>query len=116
MIVPACFSIALVAALLNVWTLDGSYLILFATPLSNVCADCGIYWIASARALTNVCTYWLFVSASKPTLNVISPVCFLIPLTVALTNVCVELSEDLPTLTVNVFVVLLLICNQRLLG
>ena len=116
MIVPACFSIALVAALLNVWTPAGSCLTLLATALSNVCADCGTYWIASARALTNECVYWLFVSASNPTLNVISPVCFLIPLVVALTNVCVELSEDLPTLTVNVFVVLLLICNHLPLG
>ena len=97
------------------WTLDGSYLILSATALSNVCADCGKYCIASLRADTNVWTYWS-LGEETPTLNVISPVCFLIPFATADTNVCVELSEDLPTLTVNVFVVLLLICNQRLLG
>ena len=53
-----------------------------------------------------------------PTLIVITPVCFLMPLaTKALGSaVCVERLEDLPTLTTNSFAVLDLICNHLPLG
>ena len=47
-----------------------------------------------------------------PTLTVMVPVCLLRPLDVALTKACVPPNAVIPTLTSNVLLVLLEICNH----
>ena len=47
-----------------------------------------------------------------PTLTVITPLCLLRPLVEAFWNICVVVSDEVPTLTSNVSLVLLEICNH----
>ena len=47
-----------------------------------------------------------------PTLTVITPDCLLIPFVAAFWNTCVVVSDEVPTLTSNVSLVLLEICNH----
>ena len=80
---------------------------------TNVCVVCGKNLTPPARPLTNVC---VVVLDDVPTLTVSVPVCLLRPFDVAVTKACVPPSVLTPTLTSNVSLVLLEICNHLLLA
>ena len=76
---------------------------------TNVCVVCGKNLTPPPRPLTNVCAV---VFEDVPTLTVKVPVCLLRPFDVAVTKACVPPNAVIPTLTSNVLLVLLEICNH----